>query len=76
MDVHVSGQRDRVGGPGGMTGLDLVRKARELMPDLKILTISGNASEEVIRASCLERGASLAKPFHPSDLNRAVAELL
>ena len=62
--------------PGRMTGLDLVRKARELMPDLKILTISGNASEEAIRASYLDRCAFLPKPFRPSDLNRAVAELL
>jgi signal transduction histidine kinase/CheY-like chemotaxis protein len=62
--------------PGGMTGLDLARKARALIPDLKVLTISGNATEEVIRASCLERGAFLAKPFRPSDLTRAVAELL
>ena len=62
--------------PGGMTGLDLARKARELMPDLKILTISGNASEESIRASCLDRCVFLPKPFRPSDLNRAVAELL
>ena len=62
--------------PGGMTGLDLARKARALMPDLKVLTISGNATQEVIRASCLERGAFLAKPFRPSDLTRAVAELL
>jgi len=62
--------------PGGMTGLDLVRQALELMPDLKILTISGNATEEAIRASCLERGAFLPKPFRPSDLTRAVAELL
>ena len=62
--------------PGGMTGLDLVRKAWELMPDLKVLTMSGNATDEAIRASCLGRGAFLAKPFRPSDLNRAVAELL
>jgi signal transduction histidine kinase len=62
--------------PGGMTGLDLVRKARELMPDLKILTISGNASEESIRASSLDRCAFLPKPFRPSDLERAVGELL
>jgi two-component system NtrC family sensor kinase len=62
--------------PGGMTGLDLVRHARELMPDLRILTISGNATEEAIRASGLERGAFLAKPFRPSDLTKAVAELL
>ena len=62
--------------PGGMTGVDLIRQARELMPDLKILTISGNASEEAVRASCLGRGAFLAKPFRASDLTRAVAKLL
>ena len=62
--------------PGSMTGLDLARKARELIPDLKILTISGNADEEAISASCLDRCAFLAKPFRPSDLNRAVGELL
>ena len=62
--------------PGRMTGLDLVRKARELTPDLKILTISGNASEKSIGASDLDRCAFLSKPFRPSDLNRAVGELL
>ena len=62
--------------PGGMTGLDLARKARELIPDLKILTISGKADAEAISASCLDRCAFLAKPFRPSDLNRAVGELL
>jgi signal transduction histidine kinase len=62
--------------PGGMTGIDLARKARERMPDLKVLTISGNATEESISASHLEHCAFLPKPFRPSDLNRAVAELL
>ena len=62
--------------PGGMTGLDLARKARELMPDLKILTISGKTDEEAISASRLDRCAFLAKPFRPSDLNRAIGELL
>jgi two-component system NtrC family sensor kinase len=62
--------------PGGMTGVDLVRKARELMPDLKILTISGNANEESIRASYRDRCAFLPKPFRSSDLNKAVEELL
>ena len=62
--------------PGGMTGVDLVRKARELMPDLKILTISGNADEESIRPSYRDRCAFLPKPFRPSDLNKAVGELL
>jgi CheY-like chemotaxis protein len=62
--------------PGRMTGLDLVRQARELMPDLKILTISGNASEASIVAPSLDRFAFLSKPFRLSDLNRAVGELL
>jgi two-component SAPR family response regulator len=62
--------------PGRLTGLDLVRHARQLMPVLKILTISGNASEASIRAPYVDRLAFLPKPFRPSDLNRAVAELL
>ena len=62
--------------PGRMTGLDLVRQARELMPDLKILTISGNTSDPSVKAPYLDRFAFLPKPFRPSDLNRAVAELL
>jgi DNA-binding NtrC family response regulator len=62
--------------PGGMSGSDLVRKARELMPDLKILTISGNANEEAIRTSHVDRCAFLPKPFRLSELNRAVVELL
>jgi signal transduction histidine kinase/CheY-like chemotaxis protein len=61
---------------GRMTGLDLVRRARELMPDLKILTISGNTSEASIKAPYLDRLAFLPKPFRLSDLNKAVAELL
>jgi signal transduction histidine kinase/ActR/RegA family two-component response regulator len=60
--------------PGGMTGLDLVRKARELVPDLKILTIAGNANEVSIRASSLDRCAFLPKPFGPSELNRVSAQ--
>ena len=62
--------------PGGMTGMDLVRKARELAPDLKVLTISGNATDESTRAPDLDHCAFLPKPFRPSDLNRAVDELL
>ena len=62
--------------PGGMTGVDLARKARELLPDLKILIMSGNAAEEAIEASGLDRYAFLPKPFRLSELNRAVDDLL
>jgi CheY-like chemotaxis protein len=41
--------------PGRLTGLDRVRQARKLLPDLKILTISGNAGEASIKAPYLDR---------------------
>ena len=62
--------------PGGMSGVDLMRKAWELVPELKVLTISGNASEETIKQSCLGRCAFLPKPFRPTDLTAAVHDLL
>jgi two-component system NtrC family sensor kinase len=62
--------------PGGMAGTDLVRKARELAPDLRVLTISGNATEEAIKALQSEGCAFLPKPFRPSDLTRAIDQLL
>jgi CheY-like chemotaxis protein len=75
-NVHIEVLVTDITLPGQMTGLDLVRKARELMPNLKILTISGYASEASLKASYLDRCAFLPKPFRPSDLNKAVAELL
>jgi signal transduction histidine kinase len=75
-NVHIEVLVTDITLPGQMTGLDLARKARELMPNLKILTISGYASEASLRASYLDRCAFLPKPFRPSDLNKAVAELL
>ena len=62
--------------PGGMTGVDLIRRARELTPHLKVLAMSGNATEDAIKASQLQDCAFLPKPFRPSDLSRAVEELL
>jgi two-component system, NtrC family, sensor kinase len=62
--------------PGGLSGTDLVRKAWELAPELKVLTISGNATEEMIKDACFGRCAFLPKPFRPSDLTAAVHELL
>ncbi len=62
--------------PGAMNGAELVRKARELAPNVKVLTISGNASEETIRAIHPDGCAFLPKPFRASDLRKAVDELL
>jgi signal transduction histidine kinase len=62
--------------PGAMDGAELVRKARELAPDVKVLTISGNASEETIRAIHPDGCAFLPKPFRASDLTKAIDGLL
>jgi signal transduction histidine kinase len=62
--------------PGALSGADLVRKAREQAPDVKILTISGNATEETIRALHADGCTFLAKPFRASDLAKAIDELL
>jgi two-component system NtrC family sensor kinase len=62
--------------PGAMNGAELVRKARELSPNVKVLTISGNASEETIRSIHPDGCAFLPKPFRASDLAKAVGELL
>jgi signal transduction histidine kinase len=62
--------------PGGMSGTELMHKAWELVPELKVLTISGNATEETLKESRLGRCAFLAKPFRPSDLTSAIHGLL
>jgi signal transduction histidine kinase len=62
--------------PGRRTGLDLAREARELAPDLKILTMSGTDSGESITTSGLDDCAFLSKPFRPADLNKAIDQLL
>jgi signal transduction histidine kinase len=62
--------------PGAMNGAELVRKARELAPNVKVLTVSGNASEETIRAIHPDGCAFLPKPFRASDLTKAVDGLL
>lgn len=60
--------------PGAMSGVDLVRKALELAPHLKVLTISGNAGQEKID-ELHDDCAFLPKPFRASDLTRAVDRL-
>jgi CheY-like chemotaxis protein len=54
--------------PGRMTGLDLVHKARELLPDLKILTISGSTSDLSVKTLHLDCLA-----FLPSRFARAIS---
>ena len=56
----------------GMSGLDLARRLRELMPDLPIVLMTGY-SEALLAGRPSEDFPILAKPFGPSDLTAAIA---
>jgi DNA-binding NtrC family response regulator len=63
--------------PGGMSGPDLARRARELAPRLKVLLTSGYADPEAMRAAMLELDAELLrKPYKRGDLAAAVRRTL
>ena len=59
----------------GMNGAELVRRARELQPDLRVLIVSGYADsaalDDVLRGARL-----LRKPFAVAELAAAVTEIL
>jgi PAS domain S-box-containing protein len=63
--------------PGGLNGWDLARRARALMPALKVLYTSGYPVEALSGRVKLEQGASLlAKPYRLADLARRVRDVL
>ncbi|HEB01646.1 MAG TPA: response regulator [Nitrospirae bacterium] len=52
----------------GMDGMEFIRQARKLAPDVRLVLISGFATDEV-RAQAREMGVEfLAKPFGPKEL--------
>jgi signal transduction histidine kinase/CheY-like chemotaxis protein len=55
----------------GMTGVELIRAVKAILPDVRALIISGYADVETIDASL----SRLAKPFLQADLARALTEL-
>ncbi|HET9947504.1 MAG TPA: response regulator [Longimicrobiales bacterium] len=62
---------------GGMGGLELVRAAAELRPDLRVLYMSGYVPHSGTDQGALEPGAHiLGKPFTPVTLARKVREVL
>ncbi|HXF54418.1 MAG TPA: PAS domain S-box protein [Hyphomicrobiaceae bacterium] len=63
--------------PGGLSGWDVVARARELRPGIKVLLTSGYA-EELVHASDLrrERLKVLRKPYSQADLLAALKEVL
>lgn len=63
--------------PGGMTGVQLAREARERRPNLRVLFTSGfidAAVQHDLRAENL--GNFLSKPYRKKDLARRVREVL
>lgn len=63
--------------PGGMTGRDLAREARTILPTLKVLFTSGYAEAALARGGHAgEQGKLLSKPYPMADLARKVREAL
>jgi DNA-binding NarL/FixJ family response regulator len=60
-----------------MGGVDVVRRARARLPELKVLMITGHDSQDVMReAAAAGAGGVLLKPFTPAELAQTVASLL
>jgi len=63
--------------PGGMTGWELAQRARQILPDLKVLMTSGYALEALAEAGRLPPGAHvLNKPYRKADLAKRLREAL
>jgi two-component system cell cycle sensor histidine kinase/response regulator CckA len=61
----------------GMGGRELAQKIVEFRPDIRTLFMSGHITDpELARDVREHRSALLQKPFHPTDLARAVREIL
>ena len=56
----------------GTTGFDVARFARQVIPDLAVIYVSGQASQTSFKAFGVPDSAFVAKPFTPEDLIEAV----
>jgi DNA-binding response OmpR family regulator len=52
----------------GTTGYDVARFARQVRPDIAVLYVTGQASEQSFRAFGVPNSGYVAKPFEPKDL--------
>jgi PAS domain S-box-containing protein len=63
--------------PGGLSGLDLAERAKQLRPTLKVLLASGYALDTLASRGRLPPGtAVLNKPYNKADLARRLRETL
>jgi two-component system, cell cycle sensor histidine kinase and response regulator CckA len=61
----------------GMSGPEVVKRIREIRPDLKAICMSGYTDETVVRHGILESGiAFLQKPITPDSLRQKVRSVL
>jgi DNA-binding NtrC family response regulator len=59
--------------PGGLDGVGLANKMRELQPDVAILVITGYAKSQAMKEAKARGYRVLEKPFRRSELEEAVA---
>jgi two-component system, cell cycle sensor histidine kinase and response regulator CckA len=62
--------------PGGLDGVGLADKLRELQPDVAILLITGYAKSSAMKEAKARGYRVLEKPFRHADLDAAIAEQL
>lgn len=62
--------------PNGMSGLELVEKARSFDPNLRVLMTSGHAVELWKDRFAEGKIAFIAKPYMPNELSNALTALL
>jgi PAS domain S-box-containing protein len=60
--------------PGGMNGLDLARRARQLQPEIKLILVSGYASSFSLSGGVTAE--LLQKPYRDEDLKRTLSRAL
>lgn len=61
---------------GGATGFDIARFARQVMPDIAVVYVSGNSSPTAFKAFGVPDSEFVEKPFTPDDLAEAVTSRL
>ena len=63
--------------PGGMTGADVVTRARAMWPGIRTLFTTGYARDVIVQDGRLHRGVELlAKPFSFEEVAAKVREIL